>query len=303
MATVGPVPPSPTAPRRGEPDAGGWHRVVTELDDCAAERAADQLWQAGCAGIEEQAPSPGRTRLLAGFDDPERARDAARALAATLGVEATVVPVDDDGLDAWRAWARAERAGRFWLTPTWVGPPDLVAGEEVLWLDPGRTFGSGSHATTRLVVRALEDLVTPGMRVLDVGCGSGVLAIAAARLGAASVTAIDIDPDAPGVTEANAARNGVADVVQASSTPLAVVAGDRGRFDVIAANLLAPVVADLATHLVAALAPAGTLVVSGLLADRWEASAATLAPLVADRTTTADGWAAVTLRFPGTDDR
>ena len=111
-------------------------------------------------------------------------------------------------------------------------------------IDPGRAFGSGSHPSTLLALAALEALVLPGSTVLDVGCGSGVLAVAAARLGAGRVVAIDIDPAAHEATLDNAARNGVA--VEVSATPLGEVAG---RFDVVVANLLAPTLVELAAPL------------------------------------------------------
>lgn len=275
----------------------GWTRVIVAVDAAAAELAADLLWRSGAAGIEEQ-DADGATVLLAGFADGATAAAAAEALAAAGHAGATTAAVTDDGLDAWRAFAEPVRAGRFWLTPTWLDAPAAMADGEVLWLDPGRTFGSGSHPTTRLVLDQLDHLVRPGQAVLDVGCGSGVLAIGAARLGAGSVVAIDIDPASPGVTAANADRNDVGHLVHASDRPLADVAADALRFDVVAANLLAPVVAELADHLVAVVASHGHLVVSGLLADQWEASAALLAPLVVRDVHTAEGWAAVVLGWP-----
>lgn len=275
----------------------GWTRVVVAVGADEVELAADLLWSTGAAGIEEQ-DGEGVVVLLAGFADGATAAAAAAALHAAGHLGATTAAVTDDGLDAWRAFAQPVRAGRFWLTPTWLDPPGGAADDEVLWLDPGRTFGSGSHPTTRLVLEQLDRLVRPGQAVLDVGCGSGVLAIGAARLGAASVLAIDIDPASPAVAAANAARNEVGHLVHASDRSLAEVAAAGARVDVVAANLLAPVVAELAGHLVAVVAPHGHLVVSGLLADRWEASAALLDPLVVRSVHTAEGWAAVVLGWP-----
>jgi ribosomal protein L11 methyltransferase len=174
----------------------------------------------------------------------------------------------------------------------WAGP--VPAGDVVVRIEPGATFGSGAHATTRLCLAALERLGGPGRRILDVGSGSGVLAVVAARLGA-TVTAVDIDPAAAAATMANAAANGVGALVQASTAPLSA---QLAPFDAICANVLAPALVSLAPDLVRLLAPAGRLVVSGLLERRWAAVAVALAPLGIVRLTTLDGWVALELAHP-----
>jgi ribosomal protein L11 methyltransferase len=216
----------------------------------------------------------------------------------------------DDGLDGWRDGFAPVATRRWWLVPTWGDAPTSVPGDgrPVLHLDPGRTFGSGSHPTTRLCVDAVADAVESAtssraattIRVLDVGAGSGVLAIAGVLAGAAEATAIDIDPASPAVVVANAATNGIGDRIAASEEPLAAVVAAGHRFEVVAANLLAPVVRDLATDLVAALAPAGTLIVSGLLADRWGDAVGGLVAAGAEvvEVIETDGWVAVVLRGP-----
>ncbi len=268
--------------------------VDPSRDPAAVEIASDVLWRSGAAGVEEQAID-GTVILLGGFADP---LDAAIAVtrAVELGLDTASSPIIDDGLDAWREWAVPERAGRFWITPPWVAAPDLAPGEEVLWIDPGPTFGSGSHPTTRLVLAVLANLVGADATVLDAGCGSGVLAVGAARCGAASVVATDIDPASPAAVAANAERNGVSDRVRATTDPIAALAAAGPRFSVVAANLLAPVIAEVGPDLVRCLAPGGHLVASGLLADRWEASLPALAPLRAARVVEEQGWVAVVLR-------
>src|SRR5690606_18195387 len=137
------------------------------------------------------------------------------------------VEVDDDAhLDRWREWAVTVRAGeRVLIHPAWLPDPVSRPGDVVVRIEPGRSFGSGSHPSTRLVVAALEEHLVGGEAVLDVGSGSGVLAVAAALLGAASAHGVDIDPAAVSVGQHNARRNGVADRVTFAATPVGEVPG------------------------------------------------------------------------------
>lgn len=280
------------------PDEERWTRVVVQVPAERAELAADVLWRFGPAAIEEQERG-GDTVLAAGFARPAAARAALDALDGSGHGPAALVPVVDDGLDAWRAFARPQAAPPFVVVPTWLSDPapdpDLVA----LRIDPGRTFGSGSHPTSRLVLGRLGDLTTAGTVVLDVGCGSGILSVAAALLGARSVTAIDVDPEAIPATTANAVANGVGELVRATADPLAEVTRSGARFDLVVANLLAPIVVELAAELRAAVASGGSLVVSGLLADRWRLATDAIPGAAVVDVTTLDGWAAVTLEPTG----
>ncbi|HEX2578305.1 MAG TPA: 50S ribosomal protein L11 methyltransferase [Aquihabitans sp.] len=275
--------------------SGRWLRVVVEVGAEDVELAADRLWALGPAAVEER-PAPSGTVLLAGFDDAARAEAAAVAVAPWAVREPEVVPVVDDGLDGWRAHAGVLDAPPFVVVPAWLDPPaDLPADRHVLRIDPGRTFGSGSHPTTRLVLGRLAGLVRPGHAVLDVGTGSGVLAVAAALVGAGTVLGVDVDDAAPAATAANAQLNGVADRVGVTTSPLATATSGR-TFDVVLANLLAPVIVELAEPLVAAVADDGVLIASGLLADRWAEATDRLAGLEVVDVAVDDGWAAVSLR-------
>jgi ribosomal protein L11 methyltransferase len=166
-------------------------------------------------------------------------------------------------------------------------------GTTVVRIEPGATFGLGDHPTTVLSIRALRAALQPGMNVLDVGCGSGVLAVTACVLGAGSATAIDISPAAPPVAIANAEANGVATRLRASITPLPEV---DGPFDIVLANVLAPTLIGLAADLQRVLADDGALIVSGVLADRHDHVLAALAPLQTVERRTKEGWIALTLR-------
>lgn len=263
-------------------------RQIVQLDAPAdeAELAADALWQAAPSAVSEVPLADGRVRLTADVAD-----------LAALDGRWSVVILEVDGeahLDAWRAWAVPVRCGRrILLQPAWlpigpVGPADVVVS-----IDPGRSFGSGSHPSTRLVLAALEDLVEGGERVLDVGCGSGVLAVAACLLGAGSAVAVDIDPVAVEVTSENAARNGVGERVAASAATLTEL---DGVFDVVVANIGRRVLLDLAPGLVRAVRPGGALVLAGLLEDQADEVVALCAGAAELGRPVEEGWAAPVLR-------
>jgi ribosomal protein L11 methyltransferase len=143
-----------------------------------------------------------------------------------------------------------------------------------------------------LSMRALREVLFDGASVLDVGCGSGVLAVGACVLGASRATAIDISPASIPITTANAWANGVANRVDVATTPLAEV---EGTFDIVVANILAPTLIELADDLRRVVGPSGVLIVSGVLADRHDHVEAALLPLRRIRRATLDGWAVLTL--------
>lgn len=258
--------------------------VRVEVPAGEAELAADALWEAGASAVAEAPSGPGLVLLTGDVVDLDAVRRRWRA---------QVVPVDDSVLDAWREHARPVRAGRrVVLHPAWLPAEAVAADDVVVVLDPGRAFGSGSHPATRLAVAALE-AHGPGERVLDVGCGSGVLAVVAARLGAPEVTAIDVEPEAVRATAANAAANGVADRIDVGLGPLGEV---TGSFDLVLANIGQRVLVELAPELLALTAPGGTLVLSGLLAGQVAEVVASYPGTEEVARLEEDGWAAPVLR-------
>ncbi|MEO6875956.1 MAG: 50S ribosomal protein L11 methyltransferase [Opitutaceae bacterium] len=182
-----------------------------------------------------------------------------------LGRPLIRVMADSDWRDSYKAHFKAWRFGRLHWVPVWerasfVLPKD----DEVLWLDPGMAFGTGNHETTRLCVERLTELKPKG-RVIDAGCGSGILALSAAKLGFRDVVGFDNDPEAVKVSEENAALNELAGQVKFYVGDL--VSGLSGRSaEVVLANILADVLIRFASELVTAVAPGGTLVLSGILA-------------------------------------
>lgn len=229
------------------------------------------LWDAGATGLEERdattmdAAAGDGVTLVAHFDEEADALDAVALVTARF--DGRFVPtvehiVGDDWRERWKAFFHTTRVGeRLVVRPSWE-THDAQEGDLEIVLDPGQAFGTGTHETTRLVMRELEARVSGGEHVLDVGCGSGILGIAALKLGAARVVAVDVDPIAVRVTDENAEINAVA--IEASSTPIEDV---PGRYPIVLANIRSPILIPMTESLVAHLTPGGVLVLSGLLAE------------------------------------
>lgn len=178
---------------------------------------------------------------------------------------------EEDWADAWKTHFPVLRVGRrLVIRPTWR-QHEAADGDVVLALDPGMAFGTGLHPTTRLCLAALEELADAGhlrgARVLDVGSGSGILALAAGLLGAESVVAVDTDAIAVESTRANAALNGLDAIIQARRGTVPV---DDPPFDIVLANLIASVLVDLAPALRQSVVAGGRVLASGVFIDRFE---------------------------------
>jgi ribosomal protein L11 methyltransferase len=185
---------------------------------------------------------------------------------------------NEDWANNWKQHFKPVRIGtRLIIKPTWEEYAP-APGDIILQIDPGMAFGTGAHPTTKMCLESLERIyyhetpyaVTAGfmpLTVLDVGTGSGVLSIAAAKMGAEQVVAIDIDPDAVVVTGENLVLNGVEQCVSVSTTPLGNIAGD---FSIVVANILAEELVRLATELVDRTLPGGFLILSGILTEKEE---------------------------------
>ena len=170
---------------------------------------------------------------------------------------------ESDWRESWKKHFGVQRIGRALVVkPSWT-QYRMKGAEIVIEIDPGMAFGTGQHPTTAMCLRALDELVRPGVRVLDLGCGSGILAIAAAKLGATRVLALDLDPNAVRAARENAAANGVAGAVQVREGTLD---GDEA-FDLIVANISGLTLERLASALARRLAPDDALITSGFLEE------------------------------------
>jgi ribosomal protein L11 methyltransferase len=247
------------------------HRYELPVAPDEVELTSARLWLAGALGCWQQ---PGKlTAWFAGRDAP-----------VPPGGRWSTEP-DRDWQAEWKATIGPVRAGRIVVVPSWLAAEHQASDDELtLILDPGRAFGSGHHATTTLCLELLDELELDGRTVADVGCGTGILAIAAAGRGA-RVVAVDIDPEAIEVTLENAARNHVTLEARVGS-----VDAVGGQADVVVANLVTDVIAALAPKLVAA--AGATLIASGITSERRERALSALqsAGLRIDTVRERDGW-------------
>ncbi len=216
---------------------------------------------------------------------------------ASAGVELTVEAVrEDDWAHAWKKFFHAVQPGRrVWIVPAWEAPPDPRG--LVVRIDPGMAFGTGTHATTALMIALLEDSVEPGQRWLDVGTGSGILALAAWRLGA-HVGAVDIDPVAVDAARRNVAAHGAPIAVWQGT--VASVPGEERAFDGVAANLTADIILREWRGLADRVRSGGRLLLSGIIEERWLEVRDTLAAagLTLGALRRQGGWVAAALVLP-----
>ncbi|MBO5355162.1 MAG: 50S ribosomal protein L11 methyltransferase [Clostridia bacterium] len=177
---------------------------------------------------------------------------------------------EEDWANSWKAYYKPLHIGRrMVIVPAWESY-DPQPDEIIVCMDPGMAFGTGSHETTRLVIELLEELVTPGMRVADVGCGSGILAICAAKLGAAECKAYDIDPVAVRVARENISDSGMTNVSCDVSDLLKGVDLAGGQYDLICANIVADIIIRMAPDVGRYMKDDAILLASGIITERAE---------------------------------
>jgi len=265
-----------------------WVQLIVETEPKLAERLSDLLTEMGAAAVtmEDEADQPlyeprvgetplwNRTRLTALLDAEQSVSEMVDGLERSLAPEPlppwrTEILEDQDWSRAWMDDFQPMRFGeRLWIVPSWREPEDL--GAVNIMLDPGLAFGTGTHPTTRLCLEWLDGRGPIRGRVIDYGCGSGILSIAAAKLGADSVLGVDNDPQALISTRENALRNGVADTVGTAAPDQ--VSDEPG--DIVLANILAGPLVTLAPELARLTRRGGSLVLSGILAEQARTVAA-----------------------------
>lgn len=254
-----------------------WLELTAAVDGSDVDVVAEVLGRFGYGGvaIEEQG-SQATVRIFLPIDNSL----AQRRLELEEGLTQLVLKsppkfderesVEQDWETSWKKYYKTLAIGeRLIIKPSWedyTATPEQV----VIEIDPGMAFGTGQHATTRVCLVALERHLRPGMAVLDLGTGSGILAIAAAKLGASQVLALDISPAAVAVATSNAQANGVFDLMTVALGTLPRDKTWRRNFDLVVANITAQVIDELAEPLMRSLKPQGILIAGGIIEECLE---------------------------------
>ncbi len=265
-----------------------WIEVSLRADGESAEAIAEVLARYGHQGVsieqtgippdtwdESEIPPPQQVMLRAYIPDDEGIETTKAELEAALGHMRLMYPMPqpvyrrlnaEDWAEAWKAHYQPLRIGqRLLIRPLWIDV-EPAPGDIEIALDPGMAFGTGTHPTTQLCLEALERHSRPALDVLDLGSGSGILAIAAAKLGARKVLALDIDPVAAAATADNARANGVGDKIIAECGGLETVLPSARRFDLAVVNILARVIMQLTeAGLGEIVRPGGAAIFSGII--------------------------------------
>lgn len=309
-----------------------WLEISISVDHDAVEAVAEMLMRYGANGVEiddprlmlERQTSVGdwdyaelppdfdpdaevivRAWLQIGPDTPDALRQLEQELrlmpeyGLTLGSGSLAMKEveDQNWAEVWKAYFKPLRVGeKLVVKPAWEdwqGEDDIV-----IELDPGLAFGTGNHATTKMVLTLLERYLSAGQEVIDVGCGSGILSVAAAKLGAGRIEAIDIDRLAVESTEANLALNGLSGAVSVRQGDL--LQHSRGSADLILANIIADVIIRLLQDVSRVLKPGGILICSGIIGDRRKdvEQALAAAGFTMIEALSEDDWVAIAARSP-----
>jgi len=293
-----------------------WQEWVLETHSDRVELLEDWFFAQGALAVslEDNAdepllePGPGETpvwqnvkvtALFAGDFDLEPIRAALPTDLLAENSRSDITALAD------RAWERVwmdefspiQMGPRLWICPSWTEPPDSAAIN--VYLDPGLAFGTGTHATTAMCLSALDDVISGGERVVDFGCGSGILAIAALRLGAASALGVDNDPQAITATRDNAERNDIeSSSIEVVLPGNAAMVAWKNQSDLVVANILAGPLLALADELMALMKPGGRLMLTGVLSEQAPELIERFIPVNLGVSETRDGWVLLTGQKP-----
>ena len=252
-----------------------WIQVRVRAPLALAEAVADLLVRLSGRGVELDEPGPGRMEVTGYLEPGDEEAAVRRALEGLLKespdarVEYTRLADQDWGRNWKRHFHPRQVLPGLWVGPTWE-PPRPGPGEKMLLIDPGQAFGTGQHQSTTLCLTHILRRARAGglpRRVLDFGCGTGILALAALLYGVQRVVAVDRDPEALAATRMNAERNGLLAGLEITDR---APQGPEQRFDLVLANLILGDLLETAPYLAGRLAPGGELVLSGLLQDQVE---------------------------------
>lgn len=296
-----------------------WLEIALTVAPEQADAVADLLGDFGYQGVsvehvgimpdrfdDGEVPPPDELVVRAYVpddDDAPAARHQIEAALAPLNLMPVYAVIDEQNwANAWKVHYHPVRIGRHIIVrPLWE-EAELQPDDIEIALDPGMAFGTGTHATTQLCLASLEDLMRPGLQVLDLGSGSGILAIAAVKLGAASVVAVDIDPISVEATLENAGVNGVAGKITAFRGSLPQVLSSARRYDLLLANILARIIIQMCGEgLGQIVRPGGRAIFSGIITEQIEDVKAALvtAGLTPTRVRIDGDWVAIEAVRPG----